>query len=130
MRFAQTDVICDSVAGKSVFFILVTCSEPEKNECRSKSYSQTGSAAFCHSSPLPAFLYENKLFGSPAPIETAAGSRYLKDWVLETFTEGSSAAGLVFEEKLGGRGEKKVRRDVKNYYFIPSSKNKTGFSYT
>lgn len=79
MHFVQTDVICDSDAGESVFFILVTCSEPSKNYYRSKSYSQTGSAAFCHSSSLPAFPYENKLFGRPPPIETdAVVSRHLK----------------------------------------------------
>lgn len=66
MYFAKSDVICDSDARESVFFILVTCSEPSKNFYRSKSCSQTGSAAFYHSSSLPAFPYENKLFGNPS----------------------------------------------------------------
>lgn len=85
MHFAQTEVICDSGAGESLFLILVTCGEPSKNYYKSKSYSQTGSAAFCHSSSLPAFPYENKLIGSPPSTETGAVvSRHLKGWVRES----------------------------------------------
>lgn len=55
--------------GQSVFVLLVTCCELRRNYCRSQSCSQTGSAAFYHSSSLPAFLKENELFGSPPPME-------------------------------------------------------------
>ena len=82
----------------------MTCSKPSKNYYRSKSYSQTGSAAFCHSSSLPPSPYENKLFGSLPPVETdAVVSRHLKDWCRRaSIDEGASVDGVVFEEKLGG----------------------------
>lgn len=55
--------------GRVFFVLLVTCCELRRNYCRSQSCSQTGSAAFYHSSSLPAFLKENELFGSPPPME-------------------------------------------------------------
>lgn len=134
MWFAQTDLICDSDAGESVFFILVTCSESSKNYYRSKSYSQTGSAAFCHSSSLPAFPYENKLFGSPPAIQTdAVVRRYLKGWVQESFHWwGCFCCWYGFWE-VRGRGwpcEERVISGAKNYCFVLSNKNKTGCSCT